>query len=76
MIQRTDKRKIRYFEGVRSDTDATDGGAGGEGIWCSRLGKYVKPKGAVDGVTQEECNYPVGKPKYQIVPTGVGELDS
>jgi len=76
MIQRIDKRKIRYFEGCRSDTDATDGGDGGEGIWCPRLGKYVKERGAVDGVTQSECDYPVGKPKYQIVPLAVNELDS
>jgi hypothetical protein len=67
----TDKRKIRYFERVRSDTDedATPG------IWCPRVGKYVKEAGAVDGITDENAQYPVGKPKYQVIPSSVSEID-
>lgn len=65
----SNRRKVNYFQAVKSDTDD------GAGVWCSRLGKYVKPAGWVDGVTQEECDCPPGKPKYQSEPIGLGEVD-
>jgi len=63
------KRKARYFEGVISET------GGSQGIWCPRLEKYVKPKGWIDGVTKDECDYPPGKPKYISEPPGLGSID-
>jgi hypothetical protein len=70
MIQRTNRRKIRYFEACRSDTDS------GAGIWCPRVGKYVKERGAVEGITKLGCDYPIGRPKYQSIPPALGGLDS
>lgn len=63
------RRKVRYFEACKSDTDS------GAGVWCSRLGKYVKPSGFIDGVTKDECDYPIGKPRYQTEPPGLGDID-
>lgn len=64
------RREIRTGEIVRSDTDS------GAGLWCPRLGKYVKPAGHVDGVTMEEAKHPVGSAKYIVTPAGLGSLDS
>jgi len=64
------RRPARYMEMSRSDTDS------GAGIWCDRLGKYVKPEGQVNGVTLEEAKYPRGVAKYIVTPAGLGSLDS
>lgn len=64
------RRVIRHRDICRSDTD------NGAGIWCDRVGKYVKPAGQIDGITMEEAQYPVGRPKYIITPVGLGSLDS
>lgn len=63
-------RPIRYCENVRSDTDS------GAGVWCGRVGKYVKPQGWINGITKEEADYPVGKPRKAVEPTALGDIDS
>lgn len=63
------RRKIRCFEAVRSDTD------GGENVWCSRLGKYVKPYGDIGGVTCENCCYRTPQARYEVEPIGLGSID-
>jgi hypothetical protein len=50
---------------IKSDTDE------GAGIWCSRLGRYVKPKGWLDGVTKQEA----APDKYTYEPVSPGSVD-
>jgi len=63
-------RPIRYCENVRSDTDS------GAGIWCPRVGKYVKPSNSPNGITIDKAQYPPAKPKVAVEPIGLGDIDS